>query len=313
LGRKTSTDDLFGLLAFAGHESVGDVRLDVHPVSLPTVDLTLIHEVSFEAVLKASIDYSRGGESRLLPGQGFGCHGDVASAIEEAPLRGSVLKLEPEGLPRLVQNEYFFMALAKKAGLEVAQTQLVSDRDGVAGLVVERFDRRAETPHRLHVEDACQFLGRYPADKYRLTFAQVGEGVARYSSAPSLELGKMLRLLAFSYLIANGDLHGRNISLIVSRTGLISLAPAYDLLTTLPYGDRRLALEVEGRDDSLRRTHLLALAGRWAVTPSVLNRELDRILAVVADSVSNLGHIGFTAKQTAHLARVMMKRCEDLS
>ena len=58
---------------------------------------------------------------------------------------------------------------------------------------------------------------------------------------------------AYSYLIGNGDLHARNVSLLVQPNGRIVLAPAYDLLSTVPYGDRRLALKVEGRDDNVKR------------------------------------------------------------
>jgi hypothetical protein len=48
-------------------------------------------------------------------------------------------------------------------GLATAETRLVFDRDGRSGLLVTRFDRRAG--RRLHQEDACQLLDRYPADK----------------------------------------------------------------------------------------------------------------------------------------------------
>lgn len=318
---KTSADDLLSLLLAAGTEAVGDVRVlapgETQP-GPPSLDLGGLAEVSFEEVLRASLDYPRRGERRLFPG----VQPKVSAAMVTLPVRvrrgaqvEALLKLEPRELPHLVENEAFFMDMARACGLEVAHTALVRDRDGVPGLLVSRFDRQpsAARPHRLHCEDGCQLLDRYPADKYRLSFQDVAEAVGRFATSPSLELPRLLRLLAFSYLIANGDLHARNVSLLVDASGVVRLAPAYDLLTTLPYGDRRLALKVLGRDDNLKRSHFLELAGLWGAPRGVVTSVLDELCDCAAPFLGRLDVLGFERRRTADLTRVLTKRRNELT
>lgn len=316
---KTSRDDLLSLLLAAGSDAVGDVRV-VAPGEAeappPVLDLGELDRVSFADVLSRSLDYQRGGERRLIPG----VQPKVSAAMLTLPVRvrrgahrEAMLKLEPQGLPRLVANEHFFMTMARRCGLEVAEVAVARDRDGAPGLLVTRFDRGVgERPLRRHCEDGCQFLDRYPADKYRLTFKEVSEGVRRFATTPRLELTKLLRLLAFSYLIANGDLHARNVSLLVDEHGLVGLAPAYDLLTTLPYGDRRLAMKVQGRDDNLKRAHLVDLGRQLDLAAPVVTRMLDELCDAAPDFIARLGEIGFAERPTQHLERVMRKRRDEL-
>ena len=138
----------------------------------------------------------------------------VSASTISFPLRlsgrsAAILKLNPKDKPRLVENEAFFMQMAKSCGLEVAPTRLVHDRFDRPGLVVERFDRlwRKDEKRlsRVHQEDACQFLDRYPADKYRLTCAEIAGALLQLCVAPLPELARFIELVAFSYLIANGD------------------------------------------------------------------------------------------------------------
>src|SRR3546814_2718620 len=50
---------------------------------------------------------------------------------------------------------------------------------------------------------------------------------------------ELFRRMAFNVLIGNTDDHGRNHSFLMNRAGEWSLAPAFDLLPTLPGGDRQ--------------------------------------------------------------------------
>ena len=52
----------------------------------------------------------------------------------------------------------------------------IHDADGVPGLLVKRFDRMETGPGAfvaLAQEDGCQVLGRYTAEKYRVTTEEV--------------------------------------------------------------------------------------------------------------------------------------------
>lgn len=317
---KTSADDLLSLLLAAGSEAVGDVRVVMPgqaPDAPPSLDLGRLDALSFAQVLAQSLDYRRGGERRLIPG----VQPKVSAAMVTLPVRvrkrahtEALLKLQPSDLPRLIENEAFFMALGQRCGLEVAEATVVKDREGASGLLVTRFDRRASAapPRRLHCEDGCQLLDRYPADKYRVSFNALADVVRQHVTAPAVELPKLLALLGFSYVIGNGDLHARNVSLLVEASGLVRLAPAYDLLTTLPYGDRRLALKVLGRDDNLKRAHFVELARLLELSERPVLAALERICDAVGEAIARVDDLGFDRRRTADLARVMAKRRDEL-
>ncbi len=192
---------------------------------------------------------------------------------------------------------------------------LIHDRDGVSGLLVERFDRIYDRETRrwrgVHQEDACQLLNRYPADKYRLSTREV-LGALEVCAAPAAERVRALELVAFSYLIGNGDLHGKNLS-VGTRGGGLQLTPAYDLLSTRPYQDLHLALKVEGRADHVKRKHLIALSERVGVPGPALEARLDRMCARAAAWVPRLKEVGFDARQTKVLTELVTRRLADLA
>ena len=316
---KTSEDDLFSLVIAAGPDCIGDVALV--PAGAPdlfaaqTVDVEGLSGASFRELFERVISFP-GTEGPATESSLPGVQDKISAAMVSLPLRartGSgayLLKLGPQDLDQLVENEAFFMRMARACGLEVADARVVVDREGRSGLLVERFDRLTKPTEdgwtKVHQEDACQFLDRYPADKYRLTCAQVAAGIAQFSSAPQVDLLRFLRLLAFSGLIVNGDLHARNISLRVEpASGRVELSPAYDLLSTLPYGDQRMALKLDGRDDRLKRTHFVTFGSRLGVRAKAVEAMLDRLCERAAGWTEEVETIGFSQRRSDQLRRAM--------
>lgn len=331
-GLKTSEDDLFTMLAAVGGDTVGAVAvapLGAAPVaSEPVADLGAAHALRFTDLLDASLRFdpaTGAGERQALAG----IQPKVSAGMISFPVRarrartgvGSacILKLEPEEFPRLVANECFFMTVAREVGLDVATVRRLEDRDGRPGLLVDRFDRGRTSDGRLAKfaqEDARQLLDRYPADKYRVSLRDIAQAL-EVCTAPAPERLRLLQLLAFSYLIANGDLHAKNVS-VRTADGLTRLAPGYDLLSTLPYGDDAMALPVEGRDKRWERADLVAFGARIGVraaaTERVLTTLVDRLRRRLADGTKpGLDSIGLDAKRTRHLERVIGERCESLA
>jgi serine/threonine-protein kinase HipA len=316
---KTSEDDLFSLLAAVGPDTVGDVAVTAHgepPIERSTVTPDgSWSDLRFRELLEHSL--SLGGVT--AHGSVGGIQPKVSAAMISFPIRRRgarrrfLLKLSPPDLPRLVENEAFFMAAARAVGFRVANVELVHDASGEAGLVVERFDR-VERPdgtlERVHQEDVCQLLDRYPADKYRLKLQDVSDALA-CTSAPVVARLELLRLQAFSYAIANGDLHAKNLS-VQRRAALASIAPAYDLLSTLPYGDAKLALPLEGRDDELTWKHFAAFGERNGVSPPSVRRVLTTLVKRLGPFAERVDEIGLEAKATRHLERTFVARLQAL-
>lgn len=192
----------------------------------------------------------------------------------------------------------------------------VHDREGRSGLLVERFDRvpregdERDSLLELHQEDACQLLDRYPADKYRLGLREIAESL-EVCSAPLVERLRLLQLQALSCLIVNGDLHAKNIS-VLTRGGEVRLTPIYDLLSTLPDGDAKLALKLEGRDEDLRREDFVAFGERLGIRPPAIERMLDGLVNRLGPHLPRLPEIGLEERSTRHLERTMTERLTRL-
>jgi serine/threonine-protein kinase HipA len=318
---KTSRDDLLSLLVDAGTDCIGDVSVVPDAGSTrevtPAVDIAALSTIRFADILRESLA-GRNGPEPSLPG----VQEKVSAAMISLPLRAKqggvahILKLNPPKMPRLVENESFFLQMARASGLQVARATLVHDVDGEAGLLVERFDRVASRGGRvskLHQEDACQFLDRYPADKYVLSYADIARGIGELCSAPVVETARYLRLLAFSYLVANGDLHAKNVSLhTIPEDGRIEMTPAYDVLSSLPYGDRSMALSFDGRDDNLKRAGFVTFGERHGVRRAATESILDELCDVAPSWIARLQEIGLGPRKTQDLTRVMKKRRGDL-
>ncbi len=321
---KTSKDDLMSLLLAAGADAVGDIWLTPEGMRPPQVtavaELADIGEASFEDLWSRSVDYGSDmlGEQMSVPG----VHRKVSASMISFPVRGvqtkkiHILKLASQQFPRLVQNEFFFMNMARQCGVPSATVQLVNDADGESGLLVERFDRLPQSsgePTKVHQEDACQFLDRYPWDKYLLSLADVAKGLS-ICHTPVLAVAALIRLQAFSYLIGNGDLHGKNISLQTNpRNGWIEPTPAYDLVSTWPYGDQHMALKMDGRDARLTRKAFIRFGERFGVAEKATRMILEELCTKSGPWIPRVDEIGFDKKKTEHLKRMIERRRGELT
>lgn len=195
-----------------------------------------------------------------------------------------ILKPEIAAYPDTVENEAFCMRVAKHLGLAVAsvETTEIAKRKLIA---VERFDRHVGddgSVERIHQEDFCQALGIRPEDKYEEdggpSLRRIAGIVEAVATPGSLE--RLLQATTLNVLLGNGDAHAKNFSLLHHASGALTLAPSYDLMCTLHYGDDRLAMFV----DSVRRTdrvtvdRLVNEAASWGMSR-------DRATGTVSDIV----------------------------
>ncbi len=279
---KTSADDELSLLLAVGRDTVGDVQVvpegeDPAPAApLLQVDSEW-SEVRFADVVSAVGVVDRVG----LPG----IQDKVSAGMISVPVGRAgdryILKVDPPEYPHVVENEAFFLKLAREVRIESADATVVVDADGRPGLLVRRFDRVADPSGStipLASEDACQVLGRWPADKYHLSAEQVVMGLAVHCQARPVALQRLFQQICFAWLTGNGDVHAKNMAILRTSEGEWRVAPAYDLPSTVPYGDKSLALAVQGRTRGVSRRYLLAFADAVGLRERIALRVLDGLL-----------------------------------
>ena len=160
-----------------------------------------------------------------------------------------ILKPEIRDYPNTVQNETFCMRLARSLGLETAEVE-TTEIAGRRLIVVRRYDRKIGengSVQRIHQEDFCQATSMLPKQKYQedggpslLKLSQVLRSVAVPGSVEAL-----LSATIANVLVGNGDAHAKNFSLLHHRDGKITLAPLYDVMSSLYYNDDRLAMYID--------------------------------------------------------------------
>lgn len=142
-------------------------------------------------------------------------------------------------------NEYTAMSLAALAGIDIPDIKLV-DLDKLDNLppinlpeerqafAIKRFDRDGR--RRIHMEDFAQLLVKYPHEKYNsANYEQIGRVVYDYSGEGLADVQQLARRLLVNVLLANGDAHLKNWSLIYPDQITPRLSPAYDIVTTRVY------------------------------------------------------------------------------
>jgi serine/threonine-protein kinase HipA len=310
---KTSADDELSLLLAVGADTIGDVQVvpeGVKPTEVPPqIVVDNIGDLSFSDLLvQLGITPQRAG----LPG----VQDKTSAVVISVPVARSgeryLLKLNPIGeYPNLVDNESFFLAAARKSGLSVPPASLVTDSDGVHGLLVQRFDRITVDGRlgSLAVEDGCQAADRPPADKYLLAAERTTAALASLCDAPIVAGRELVRQLAFAYLTGNGDAHAKNFSVLQDPAGEWKVSPAYDVPCSYVYGDHTMALSIQGRvGDDFGFKDFAALGSSLNVPERAIRRTVTELIERADLWLPDIDQLPFDTGVLAKLKRVINHR-----
>lgn len=184
--------------------------------------------------------------------------------IGEAPST-YIVKQSHVRLKRIVTNEQLCLLTAKKLGIEVPESFIVTTdgNDETVLFATKRYDRKFVkgdrtlngllVPRRLHQEDFAQALGIEASNKYEKYnegyLEKIFEVIRSYSAEPMVDSLKLWDICIFNYLIGNTDNHIKNLSLLYSDDlKNVRLAPAYDIVSTMIYtsSTEKMALSIDG-------------------------------------------------------------------
>ncbi len=155
-----------------------------------------------------------------------------------------IVKLPSRDFPAVPENEFSMMTLAGLLGMNVPAIDLVPVKaiaglpEGVSGLgdhafVIARFDRLSGG-QRVHMEDFAQVYGVYAEDKYRsASLRNIAQVIAAEGS--DADIDELIRRITFTMLIGDADMHLKNWSILYPDRRQVTLAPAYDFVSTVPY------------------------------------------------------------------------------
>jgi serine/threonine-protein kinase HipA len=196
----------------------------------------------------------------------------------------------------LPANEHVSMQIARQVfGIKTAACGMIFFDDGSPAYITRRFDYRPDGTGKYQVEDFASLLTKTPERegidfKYNATYLDIAKQIKQQAAAAPVVLLEFFRLLVFNYLIANGDAHLKNFSLMETEQGDYILSPAYDLLcTALHIDDSRLALHgglYEGDYNekaylnfgTYTRTSFIIFAEKAGINPALAGTVVDELM-----------------------------------
>jgi serine/threonine-protein kinase HipA len=195
------------------------------------------------------------------------------------------------GFEALPVIEWQSVALAAAVGFATPAMALIAMPDGMPpALLVERFDIRTskKDTELLAMEDFCSVLDVPTSAKYDGTMERVARAIRPLSTSPDEDVLLLLKRSLFAWLIADGDMHLKNMALLKiaepgsTRFSSVRMAPLYDAVTTrvFPRLERdRLALKMNGKDDRLRRSDFKSFASTAGLRASDADAVIDELIS----------------------------------
>lgn len=235
------------------------------------------------------------------------------------------------GFEMLPIVEWLCLELGRAAGFEVPDAALIEMPDGMApALVVERFDirRGPKDDLRLAMEDFCSILDLPAAAKYDGTIERMARGMRQLSTDPVADLDILFRRAVFAWLIADGDMHLKNLAMLkTAEAGAkaftkVRFAPLYDAVNTRVFpglGGDRMALKLNGKDDRLTHHDFLALARTIGLTAGDAEAAIGELSGRLSERAKTLRLPAFADEaEAARSARdkmiaITVERCASFS
>ncbi|WP_163397746.1 HipA domain-containing protein [Flavobacterium fluviatile] len=202
-----------------------------------------------------------------------------------------ILKPQSVDFAFMPEVEDLTMHLARLFKIETAEHALIRTSAGELAYITKRFDRAKDK--KMHVEDLCQLSELLTEQKYKSSYERVGQIIRQYATNSGLDAIKYFRLVLFSFVTGNNDMHLKNFSLMHTDKGIL-FSPAYDLLNVnLIYPDDKedLALTLGGRKRKIKGSDFDQFAMSLGLTAIVrdniykdFSKQIDKVQNFIESS-----------------------------
>jgi serine/threonine-protein kinase HipA len=173
-----------------------------------------------------------------------------------------IVKLPSPRFPKVPENEFAMMTLAREVGIEVLEFGLIPvssignlpaefTEDKTNAYFIRQFDRGPDG-ERIHAEDFNQIYGQYPEKKHE-QHGYTGMAKDIWALLGEKGLTEFIRRIVFNAAIGNADMHLKNWSLLYRDGRTPTLSPGYDYVSTMRYlPERGLGLPLARTKDVSR-------------------------------------------------------------
>lgn len=197
--------------------------------------------------------------------------------------------------------EHVANLLARRAGIDVPETQLLQWGQTGSTLLIKRFDR---TPlgGRIHYASAMTLLARRDGEG-GASYLELAELLMRQGARPTLDAVELFRRALFNVAVSNTDDHLRNHGFLLTERGW-ALAPAFDVNPNPEGGAHALALD-ELTDEGDLDT-VMSARKSYGVSDKDAKASLTAVLAAISDWRAVAERAGIARRETERYATAFL-------
>ena len=176
--------------------------------------------------------------------------------------------------------EHFSHLLAIKAGINAAQTKVLTTGEKYHTLLSRRFDRTQEGK-RIHFASAMTLLGLEDGDNATNGhgYLDIVDFILQNCTDVECNLQELYRRVAFNICIGNSDDHFRNHGFLLTAKGW-TLSPAYDMNPTLNEYQSLLINSYTNKSDL---NELLNSCEEYMIQKNIAQQIIGEVLVAVKD------------------------------
>lgn len=239
--------------------------------------------------------------------------GTIITGADKVPdgMSPWIIKLNTDGkeASAYAPLEYAYFQMAKDCGIDVPDTKLLTDKDGVKHFSIKRFDREAHAPNeRIHTHSYAAIAG---VDYQSLSgsyehLLQITHQLTRSYK----ELHQQLLRAIFNVLSHNHDDHAKNFSFQMDDSGTWRLSPAYDLSMSVNRTKGNW-LTLNGKRRNLSADDFYALTVDYRISRSDVDAMIKQVKQVVSNWLHYACASGVSKPLTKEVARYLKEALKN--
>lgn len=184
--------------------------------------------------------------------------------------------------PAYTRIEYAYYLMAKAAGIVMNDCRLYRE-SGNYHFMTKRFDREPDLGRKIHM----QSLGAIAHYDFNMpgthSYEQAADVIYRLGMGQK-EVEQLFRRMVFNIAARNRDDHVKNISFLMDRNGIWSLAPAYDVTYAYDRTNHWLSrhqMSVNGKLDNITMNDVLSCGKRMNISKNKIRKITEEVNAAV--------------------------------
>lgn len=198
-----------------------------------------------------------------------------------------IIKTPDSSIPYITEMEQLIMLLANEVGFNTVKHGLIKSKNNGYFYISKRIDRI--DGKKLPMEDFCQLSNQLTEYKYQGSYEKCMKNIiSRYSINKSIDLINFFKIIYFSYIVGNTDMHLKNFSLIDDGKGY-HLASFYDLVSSYVLVDQiEMALSIDGKRTKITKNNFIKFGLHAGLTRDLILRLMNNINEKIESSYLEL-------------------------